>query len=296
MSQSKRIGFVGLGAMGRGMAFNFVTKGYPLTVLGNRNCKPVEELCAQGAAEAEHAADLAARSDIVFICVRNSEEVERIVLGDRGLLAGARSGLAIIDCTTSRPESTAMLRDRAAETGVEFIDAPLGRSVKEALEGRLNVMVGATPEQFARLKPVLTAIAENIFHVGGPGSGHKAKLVNNFIAMGYLSLLAEGFTAADRAGVDSDALMTILSNGPVACPMLKAVVPSIQAGTYDGVKFELDTARKDLRYYTHLAETLHLPTLLGDAVHQMMTIASMRGFGQDSVVSVARAFESHPRD
>lgn len=292
MSQATRIGFVGLGAMGRGMALNFVAKGYQLTVLGNRNQKPVDELREKGAAVAADAADLASRSDIVFICVRDSEQVERIVQGERGLLSGALPSLIIVDCTTSRPESTATLRDKARAMDIDFIDAPLGRSVKEALEGRLNVMVGATQEQFDRLRPVLSAIAENIFHVGGPGSGHKAKLINNFIAMGYIALLAEGFSAASHAEVDSDVLLTILSSGPVGCPMLQAVVPSIQSRTYDGVKFKLDTARKDLRYYTHLAEDIRHPTLLGDAVHQILTIASARGYGSESVVSVAKAFTS----
>jgi 3-hydroxyisobutyrate dehydrogenase-like beta-hydroxyacid dehydrogenase len=185
-----RVGFIGLGLMGRGMATNLVAKGFPLTVLGRSNRTPVEELVARGAREGRSPADLASASDIVFLCVPGSPDVEALVYDANGLLDAAREGLIVVDCSTSEPASTARIGADFSARGVPFVDAPLSRSPKEAMEGRLNVMVGADAETFTRIEPALRAFGENIFHVGGPGAGHKMKLVNNFLAQGQVAMIA----------------------------------------------------------------------------------------------------------
>jgi 3-hydroxyisobutyrate dehydrogenase-like beta-hydroxyacid dehydrogenase len=291
MAERPRIGFIGVGMMGHGMALNLVAKGFSTTVLGHRNRAPVEDLVARGAAEGRDPADVAERSDVVLICVTGSPQVESVVEGPRGLASAARPGLVVVDCSTSEPDSTARLHALFAEKGVPFVDAPLARTPKEAAEGRLNVMVGAEPAVFATIEPVLQAFAENIFHVGGPGAGHKTKLVNNFIAMGYAALIAEALVAAAKAGVDVGELYKVVSVGGANSGIFQMVVPSVMAGTYDGLRFGLDLARKDLRYYTHMTETLGLPSVLGEGVHQAFVQASAMGFGPELVASLVKAQE-----
>lgn len=286
-----RVGFIGIGLMGRGMAANLVAKGFPTTILGRNNRAPVEALLAQGASEGRNPADVANRSDIVLLCVTGSPEVETIVHGENGLLSAARAGLVVVDCSTSEPASTARLAEAFAAKGTPFVDAPLARTPKEAAEGRLNVMVGADAAVFARIRPVLAAFAENIFHVGGPGTGHKTKLINNFLAMGQAALIAEALVAGAKAGLDLEAFIRVVGAGGANSGIFQMVAPTALAGTYDGLRFGLDLARKDLRYYTHLTENLNLPSHLGEAVHQAFVQASAMGFGEGYVGSLVAAQE-----
>ena len=187
-----RIGFIGLGLMGHGMAKNLVTKGYPLTVRVHRNRKPLEDLLAAGAKEVTTNADVA-RALGHRVPVRDRHAAGR---GDRlrrrRLLAAARDG----------PDRRRHVDRRArvdggdprwisARSAREFVDAPLARTPVEAEQGRLNIMVGADDAVFARLKPVLAAFCENVIHAGPPGHGHTLKLINNFIAQAIATATAE---------------------------------------------------------------------------------------------------------
>ncbi|MCW5634674.1 MAG: NAD(P)-dependent oxidoreductase [Rubrivivax sp.] len=289
-----RIGFIGAsGLMGHGMAKNLLAKGHALALTVHRNRERVADLLAAGAKEAANAAELAGPkfgSEIVFICVTGSPQVEVAVLGEQGLLAGAAKGLLVVDCSTSEPESTARLRERCAAAGVSFVDAPLSRTPIEAEAGRLNVMVGATPQDFAKLEPVLRAFAENVFHMGGPGAGHIIKLLNNFIAQSICTATAEAFAVGQRAGVDVKKLVELIAAGPVNNGLFQAMAKTL-TGQMDGLKFELDNARKDVRYYTHLAESVAAPSVVGEAVHQALAIASALGHGRKFVPSLVEAQE-----
>lgn len=182
------IGFIGVGFMGHGMAKNIVEKGYPLTVMGHRNRTPVEDLITRGAKEAKSVKDLAKASTIVFLCVTGSKEVEALLRGPDGLVANLPKGALIVDCSTSDPTSTMALFKECDAHGITLVDAPLGRTPKEAWEGTLDTMVGATDAVFERLKPVLATWSGRAVHIGGPGDGHKMKLVNNFLSLGYAAL------------------------------------------------------------------------------------------------------------
>jgi 3-hydroxyisobutyrate dehydrogenase-like beta-hydroxyacid dehydrogenase len=286
-----RIGFIGAsGMMGHGMARNLLAKGHALSLTVHRNRDRVADLLAAGGTEAASAAEMARGCDIVFICVTGSPQVEASVTGPGGLLEGARPGLMIVDCSTSEPESTARLRERCAAAGVSFTDAPLSRTPVEAEAGRLNVMVGAEPALFECLEPVLKCFAENVFHVGGPGAGHTIKLLNNFIAQAICTATAEAFAVGQRSGLKLQALVDLISAGPVNCGLFQAMAKTLN-GQMDGLKFELDNARKDVRYYTHLAEGLAIPSVMGEAVHQSLTLASALGHGRKFVPSLVEAQE-----
>jgi len=285
------IGFIGAsGMMGHGMAKNLLAKGHALSLTVHRNRERVADLIAAGAKESRSAAELAGASEIVFLCVTGSPQVEHALLGDAGLLAGARRGLVVVDCSTSEPDSTARLRDTCAARGVLLVDAPLARTPIEAEAGKLNVMVGADDATFARLEPVLRCFAENVFHVGGPGAGHIIKLLNNFIAQAICTATAEAFAVGQRAGVDLGKLVDIVSMGVVNSGLFQMMAKTLQ-GEMGALRFELDNARKDVRYYTHLAEGLAIPTVVGEAVHQSLVLASALGYGKKFVPSLVEAQE-----
>jgi 3-hydroxyisobutyrate dehydrogenase-like beta-hydroxyacid dehydrogenase len=166
----------------------------------------------------------------------------------------------------------------------------LSRTPIEAEAGRLNVMVGALDADFQRLQPLLACVAENIFHVGGPGTGHTIKLLNNFIAQAICTATAEAFAVGQRSGLDLRRLVDLISVGPVNNGLFQMMAKTLD-GDLDALKFELDNARKDVRYYTHLAENLGIPSVVGEAVHQSLSLASALGYGKKRVPSLVEAQE-----
>jgi 3-hydroxyisobutyrate dehydrogenase-like beta-hydroxyacid dehydrogenase len=286
-----RIGFIGLGLMGHGMAKNLVTKGFPLTVKVNRDRSRLEDIVAAGAKEATTNTEVGSNSDVVIICVGGSPQVEDIVFGADGLLGAAREGLLVVDTSTAEPGSTAKIREALAARGTTFVDAPLARTPKEAEEGRLNSMVGADEATFERVKPVLAAFCENIFHVGPPGAGHTLKLVNNFMALTIAASIAEAFAVASKANVRLDKLFEVVSQGALNSNIFQMIGGGAIQGDLTRMKFSIVNAAKDLRYYTHLAESLPVATFLGEAVHQSYAQAVALGLGDKLLPSMIEAQE-----
>ncbi len=289
---TQKIGFIGIGMMGHGMAKNLLAKGFALTFKVNRNRDNLADLLAAGAQEATTNAACAQASDIVFICVTGSPQVEQIVYGEQGLLDCGRAGLIVVDTSTAEPASSAKIRADLAAKGIKLIDAPLARTPKEAEEGRLNTMVGAELEDFKTLEPVLRAFCENIFHVGPPGHGHVLKLVNNMMAMSFAASIAEAFAVAAKSGLDLNRLYDVVSVGGVNCGIFQMMATNtLKAGDVTGFKFGIANAQKDLRYYTHLAETLPVSSFMGEAAHQSFVQAVNAGYGDKLIASLFEAQE-----
>ena len=276
--------------MGAGMADNLLRKGWPLTVCVHRSRTAAERLIAAGATEAVSPRDLAAACDIVILCVTGSREVEMLVKGPNGL-AAAGTPLLIIDCSTSNPSSTTALAAELAALGVTLIDAPLARTPKEAEEGRLNTMVGAEAADFERIKPVLQAFCENVFHVGKPGDGHVLKLVNNMLAMTTAAAIAEAAAVAAKSGLSLRKLHEVVSAGGVNSGIFQMMFGRMLEGDLGGLKFAIANAQKDLRYYTHLAESLPVPSFVAEAAHQSFVQAANLGFGDKFIASLFEAQE-----
>ena len=192
--------------------------------------------------------------------------------------------------TSFAPAATNRIREDLKRAGIVFVDAPLARTPKEAEEGRLNTMVGADDAVFARLQPVLSAYCENVFHVGPPGAGHVVKLLNNFLAMTIAAASAEAFAACVKAGVPPEKLHTVISAGAVNSGIFQAMFKAF-SGDFTGLKFAIDNARKDLRYYTHLTESLPTTSLIGEAVHQTFVAAVNQGLGDKFIASLLEAQE-----
>lgn len=290
-NSAPRIGFIGIGLMGHGMAKNIAAKGFKLTFLKRRNAPDAGgDLILLGASEVGTPREVADASDIVILCVTGSPDVEGVSFGPDGIASAARNGLLVVDTSTAEPTSTALMRARFASMGIEFVDAPLARTPVEAELGKLNCMVGATDESFARLEPVLKAYCENIFHVGPPGAGHKVKLMNNFIAQAICAATAEAFAAAVKSGVDPKQLVRVVSAGGVNSGLFQAMAKTLD-GDMGGLKFQLDNARKDLRYYTHFTESMPLTSWMGEAVHQTLVQACAMGLGDGMVAELVTAAE-----
>lgn len=276
---NQRIGFIGVGMMGHGMAKNLVEKGFPLTVMGHRNRQPVDDLVGRGAKEAKDVAALVGASDLVLLCVTGSPQVEDLVYRNDGILASVRRGQIVVDTSTSQPGSTLRIAEDLKAKGVRLVDAPLTRTPVEAEQGRLNTMVGADDPTFREIEPVLKAFCENIFHVGGTGAGHKIKLINNFAAIGQMALIAEALAACAKLGVDPKKYFQLVSTGAANSGIFQMLAGQSIEGNFKGMKFGLANAAKDVRYYSTMAMENGVSGPMAAATMQTLLAAINLGFG-----------------
>ena len=285
----KSIGFIGLGLMGHGMAKNLLKKGHALAFLVHRNRANLGDLLDLGGKEVKSARQLAEVSDCTILCVTGTPQVEANVYG--GLLEGARKGQIVVDCSTSMPESTDRIRADFEKKGVRFVDAPLARTPQHAEERKLNCMVGADDATYAEVKPVLEKFCENIFHVGGPGTGHKIKLVYNFVAMAHAAVTCESLAACARVGICAEKFFQLVSAGGANSNMFQMVVPKALKGELDGLMFTLGNAKKDIGYYQQMVAGASLAGPMGSALHQVLVQANALGLGEKFVPSLLEAYE-----
>ncbi len=282
----ERIGFIGVGLMGHGMAKNIVEKGYPLTIIGNRNREPVEDLKKRGAVEVKTPADVARASDIIFMCVTDSKTIEVIARGPGGLKEGAHKGLIIVDCSTADPNSTQDLHDDFAKLGVTYCDAPLGGTPAQAEVGQLFAMVGADDATFARIQPAISAWAARIEHLGPVTTGHKLKLLNNFISMGYGAIYAEAFALGRKINVPVETLFRVINGGRMDCGFFQTFMGYVKDGNKDSHKFAIRNGLKDVRYVENLANAATVFNPVGNAVKNTYALAVAQGHGDDNVPQV----------
>lgn len=266
MADKPAIGFIGLGLMGHGMAANILKAGYALQVKGNRNRAPVDDLVSQGAVEATSPAAMAGACDIVHLCLSNSEQVEAVVRGSDGILAGGKAGLTVIDATTADPVSTRALGGEMAAHGMTLIDAPLGRTPKEAEAGTLDAMVGASDTDYQRVKPVIECWAGNINHVGGPGAGHQMKLVMNFISMGYAAMYAEALVMAVKSGLTPQSVQRVIGSSRLSNGFFDTFMSYAVGRDANAHKFTIANASKDTRYAAAMAAAAGMANPMGAAI------------------------------
>ena len=280
MAESKRIGLIGAGLMGHGIGKNLLAKGHKLAVLAHRNRQPIESLMKFGATEANSGREIAAGSDIVFLCVTGSPQVEDAVYRKDGLLEGIHPGLIVADCSTAEPSSTIKIAADVAAKGGRFADTPLTRTPAEAEAGKLGLMTGGDDATLAELRPVLECFAEAIIHAGGNGAGHRLKLINNFIALGTAAVVSEAVTAAAKADVNLQALYDIVVAGGANSVMFQRLMKVPLQDDDSALKFGIATARKDLRYYTNMTEEIFATSFIAETVHQTFVLAENMGYAQ----------------
>lgn len=273
MDKSPRIGMIGLGLMGLGIATNIVKKGFALTAMEHAGNQPLGELIAAGAKTAGTPQAVAAVSDIVILCVNGSAQVEAILAGDTGLLAGLREGMTVIDCSTSLPGSTQKVAAMLAQRGVRFMDAAMTRTPNEAMQGRLNLLVGADAALLEECRPLLSTFAENIVHAGGVSTGHSMKLLHNFVSLGSVTLLAEAAACARRSGIDDAVFVEVLEKGGGWGAALERLKPYLLRGETSGLRFSMANALKDLGYYADMAQGAGAHDAAAQALHATLAAA-----------------------
>ncbi|MBP0633029.1 NAD(P)-dependent oxidoreductase [Cupriavidus sp. AcVe19-1a] len=252
----KTVGMIGIGMMGHGIATNVAKHGYPLVLLEHPGNQPLDALVKAGATKAPTIHDLAAVADVVILCVTGTPEVEDVLFRSDGLLNRLRPGTIVIDCSTAIPSSTQRIAAAVVKAGGKFIDAPMTRTPKEAAEGRLNLIVGGEKELFEECLPLLKSFAENITFAGPVGSGHRLKLLHNYVSLGFSAVLAEAAACAARAQVNPDVLVDVLAKGGGAGVILERLRPFIERGDASSFRFTLSNALKDMTYYDTMASEL----------------------------------------
>jgi 3-hydroxyisobutyrate dehydrogenase-like beta-hydroxyacid dehydrogenase len=282
----QRVGFIGVGYMGHGMAKNLVEKGHPLVIRGNRNRQPVEDLIGRGARELATPKEIAENSDIVFLCLPASPDVERAVRGEDGLKAGAHDSMIIVDTTTADPNSTLALAAELKPLGVRYVDAPLGRTPKEAEAGELDTMIGADAATFAEIKPVIECWAKRIVHVGETGSGHSMKLLINFVAMGYAALYSEALTIGAKTGISKEVFHSVIGGSRLDNGFYQTFMKYAVGGDENAHLFSIRNAHKDLRYLNGVANTAGVAHYLATAVKNPYAHAEATGQGDKNVPQI----------
>lgn len=270
----EKIGFVGVGLMGHGMAKNILVAGYPVTVIAHSNRIPVEDLVAQGATEAASLEELAGNSTIIHICAPGSPQVEAIV---DALMPAMRPGTVIVDCSTSDPNSTAALAAKLEEGGFHMADAPLGGTPIQAEAGELAAMIGASDAVFERLKPVVATWAGSIVHIGPSAAGHKMKLLNNFLSLGYAALYSEALALSEKVGISTLQFDSVIRGSRMDCGFYQTFMGYAVEGDREAHKFTLTNALKDMCYLESMAGAVALANPIGNAVKNSFALAHAAG-------------------
>ena len=271
---AETIGFIGVGLMGHGIAKNLVAAGYPVYALAHRNRAPVEDLLSKGAKEVKTLADMARNTTVIHICAPGSPEVEEVVAA---LLPELRPDTVIIDCSTSDPNSTSRLAARLAEHGCHMADAPLGGTPVQAESGQLSTMIGATDAIFARIQPVVATWAKSIVHMGDNGAGHKMKLLNNFLSLGYAAMYSEALALAEKVGITTAQFDSVIRGSRMDCGFYQTFRGYAVEGNREAHKFTLKNALKDTSYLANMADGVNLANPIGGAVKNSFALAFAAG-------------------
>ncbi len=277
-ARDETIGFIGLGAMGRGMAANCVKKGFKLVVHDLRP-EPIEELVSLGATAGKDIADVARQCSIIITVLPAGKEVTEIVMGPGGIFDHAKPGTLVMDLSTVEPETTDRLHAEARQRGFRAVDAPIGRLAWHAERGESLFMVGAETKDFERVKPLLEAMGTTIHHCGPGGTGTRTKLVNNYLAIISCQLNAEALALSQRFGLDLEKTLEVIHGTTATNGQLKINWPNkVLAGdTTPG--FTIDLAHKDLSLIVGAANAARLPVPIAAAAREAFSGARARGYG-----------------
>jgi len=273
----KRIGFIGLGIMGRPMAKNILSKGFPLSVY-NRSSGAVEELAKLGAGACRSARDVAERSEVILTCLPDSPDVEQVILGANGVLEGAHPGSIIADMSTIAPQVSIRIAEEAAKKGVQMLDAPVSGGDKGAIAGTLSIMVGGAKEAFNACLDIFQAMGRTIVHVGGVGAGGYTKLANQIMVALQLEAMAEGLVLGAKAGVDPALMVEAIGAGLARCGVLEVRAPTVLAGNFDP-GFMIRLHLKDLRLALEAGHALGVPLPVTAIVREMYNALQVAGQG-----------------
>jgi len=283
-NKKPRVGMVGIGLMGLGIAINVQRGGWPLNFVEHDGNQPTDDLVASGAVGYASGAELASDSDVIIICVTGTPQVEEVLFNaETGVLKGMKPGTVIIDCSTAIPSSTVKIAKAVEAAGGRFLDAPMTRTPKEAMEGRLNLIVGGDRALFDEQLSLLQSYSECATYAGPVSSGHKLKLLHNYVSLGFSTVLAEAAACAVKGDVDPSVLVEVLTQGGGAGVILQRLQPYILSGDNSGFRFSISNAHKDISYYTAMAEDLNASQEAASAILKVLDAAKMSGHANDTI-------------
>jgi 3-hydroxyisobutyrate dehydrogenase-like beta-hydroxyacid dehydrogenase len=275
--------------MGMGMARNLLKAGFDLTVW-NRTASKAEGMAGEGARLASSPADLAGRCDLIVLCVSDTPDVEAVLLGEDGVVEGARAGSLVVDCSTISPIKTMEFAAALAEKGVHMLDAPISGGSEGAARGTLSIMVGGEPSQVERAMPYLQAMGKNITHVGGHGMGQMVKLVNQILVVNGMLALGEAFLFAQAGGLDLGKTLQAVEGGAAGSWALTNRGPQIIKRDWRP-GFMIDLQQKDLRLILEAADELGVPLLGCSTSFHLYRTLQMDGLGAEGNHALIKALE-----
>ncbi|WAL64223.1 2-hydroxy-3-oxopropionate reductase [Amycolatopsis cynarae] len=272
-----RVGFIGLGIMGGPMAVNLVRAGFEVTG-HNRTPSKADRLVRAGGRAAGSVAEAVTGTDVVLTMLPDSPDVRGVVLGEDGVLAHAREGALLVDCSTIRPDVARELAEAAAERGLAMVDAPVSGGEQGAVEGTLSIMAGGTAEAFDAARPVLDAVGATVIHVGPAGAGQTVKAANQLILAGTLELIAEALVFLEAHGLDTETAFRVLAGGMAGSTALDRKGPAMRAREFTP-GFRVALHHKDLGIALTAAREAGVVIPLGAAVAQLMAALDAQGHG-----------------
>ena len=285
----KKIGFVGLGIMGKPMAKNLLKAGYELVVF-DINQEAVAEVVVAGAVKAENAKEVAAKSEAVITMLPNSPHVKTAVLGENGVLAGAKPGLILIDMSSIAPLAAQEVAAAVAKQGVEMLDAPVSGGEPKAIDGSLSIMVGGKQEIFDRCVELLSKMGKSVVRCGDIGAGNTTKLANQIIVALNIAALSEALVLATKAGVDPELVFNAIRGGLAGSTVMEAKAPMILAGNFKP-GFKIDLHIKDLANAIETGHDVGVPLPLTSSVMEILQALKVDGKGQNDHSGIAMYYE-----
>ncbi|MGD0140559.1 MAG: NAD(P)-dependent oxidoreductase [Tepidisphaeraceae bacterium] len=284
-----RLGFIGLGIMGAPMAGRLMDARYTLAVHSRTKSK-ASRLIARGARFLDSPAAVAAESNVVFICVTDTRDVEAVVRGDDGIAASARRGLIVVDHSTISPTATRQLADELAKQGAHFIDAPVSGGDVGARNGTLSIMAGGDPVAFERVEPMLRILGSTITYCGPSGTGQLTKLVNQILVSVTNLAVCEALTFAKENGLNLEKTIAALSAGAAGSWQLANLGPRMIAGDFRP-GFTISLQQKDLRLILQSACESNISLPAASLAHQLFTAAQAAGHGKDGTQALFTVVE-----
>jgi 2-hydroxy-3-oxopropionate reductase len=273
-----KVGFIGLGIMGKPMSKNMIKAGYNLTVF-DLNKSSIEEVVAAGAKEAKSIRELAAEADVIITMLPNSPHVKSAVLGEGGVIETAKEGAVVIDMSSIAPLASKEIAAELAKKGIEMLDAPVSGGEPKAIDGTLSIMVGGKTELFEKYKPMLLTMGASVVLCGDVGAGNVTKLANQIIVGVNIAAMSEAFVLAEKAGVSPELVFNAIKGGLAGSTVLNAKAPMVLEGNFKP-GFKIDLHIKDLSNVLETAKELNAPTFLTERVMEMMQDLHKDGEGQ----------------
>lgn len=287
--EALKVGVVGLGIMGGAMAANLLRAGFGVSVF-NRTLSRRDVFVREGARAAHSPADAASDSDVVITNVTDTEDVEQVIFGPKGVAEGARKGTIVMDMSTISPEATRNMALRLQKRGVAMLDAPVTGGDVGAREATLSIMVGGPQDAYERVLPVLQALGKSIVHVGPSGMGQTVKLVNQVIVALNLLAMAEGLAFAAKSGVDAQLALEVVQRGAAGSWALDHLAPRVLRGDL-APGFMVNLQQKDLRLALENAASMQLPLPGTALVQQLLRSVEAYGGGGDGTQALVTALE-----